>query len=118
MNTLRGRIGISIVSLNSALEGGGSSTPRPGRFTRCKETRNPLYRKIGGSPESVYNARENLSPTGIRFPDRPAHSEFYTDYIIPFHTKIRHMVTITPLSLLILPVNLAGYSTSYLPEKQ
>jgi hypothetical protein len=32
----------------SALEGGRCSTPRPGRFTPWKETRYPLYRRLGG----------------------------------------------------------------------
>jgi hypothetical protein len=61
---------------------------------------------------------ENLAPTGIRFPDRPAHSEFYTDYAMPSHRKRRQMATIMPLSLLLLPINLADYSTTSLPEKQ
>jgi hypothetical protein len=61
---------------------------------------------------------KNLAPTGIRFPDRPAHSEFYIDYAIPSHRKRGQMATIMPLSLLLLPVSLAGYSTTCLPEKQ
>ena len=35
------------LSLTSALDGGGWSTPRPGRFTPGKETRYPLYRRLG-----------------------------------------------------------------------
>ena len=31
------------------LEGGGWSTPRPGRFTTRKKTQYPLYRRLGGS---------------------------------------------------------------------
>jgi hypothetical protein len=38
----------STLSLTLALNGGGWSTPRPGHFTPGKETRYPLYRRLGG----------------------------------------------------------------------
>ena len=57
------------------LDGVGWSAPHPGRFTPGKETRYPLYRRLGGPPGPVWTGTENLSPTGIRSPDRPAHSE-------------------------------------------
>ena len=38
----------STLSLTSALDGGGSLTPRPGKFTSGKETRYPLCRRLGG----------------------------------------------------------------------
>ena len=38
----------STLSLTSALDGGGSTTPRPGSFTPGKQTRYPLYRMLGG----------------------------------------------------------------------
>jgi hypothetical protein len=91
------------LSLTSALEEGGSSTPRPDRFTPGKDTQSPLCRRLGGLPGPVWTVVENLSPTGIRFPDHPAHSEFYTDYAITSHRKRGHMVTIMPFSLLLLP---------------
>ena len=43
-----------------ALDEGGWSVTRPGRFTSGKETRYPLYRRLCG-PEGA----ENLPPTGI-----------------------------------------------------
>jgi hypothetical protein len=54
---------------------GGQSTPRTGRFTPEKETRYPLYRRLGG-PQGR-SGRENLAPlpTGIRSTDRPARSK-------------------------------------------
>ena len=61
----------STLSLTPVLDGGGWSTPRPGRFTPEKETRYPLYRWLGGPGMSA----ENLVPTGIWFPDRPRRSE-------------------------------------------
>jgi hypothetical protein len=36
---------------NLGANGGGWSTPRPGRFTPGKETRYPLYRRRGGSQD-------------------------------------------------------------------
>jgi hypothetical protein len=36
------------MALISALDGGGWSTPRPGRFTSGTETRCSLYRRLGG----------------------------------------------------------------------
>jgi hypothetical protein len=61
----------STLSLTLALDEGGWST-RPSRFTPGKETWYPLYRRLGGP---VWTAAENLDPTGIRSPDRPARSE-------------------------------------------
>jgi hypothetical protein len=39
----------STLSLTSAPDVDGWLSPRPGRFTPGKETRYPLYRKLGGS---------------------------------------------------------------------
>jgi hypothetical protein len=38
----------STLSLTLVLDEGGCSTPRPSRFTPGKETRYPLYRRLGG----------------------------------------------------------------------
>jgi hypothetical protein len=35
----------------------------------------PFYSMLGEYPGSVYTGTENLAPTGIRSPERPAHSE-------------------------------------------
>ena len=34
----------------------------------------PLYRRLDGPPGPVWTGAENLAPTGIRSPDRPARS--------------------------------------------
>ena len=39
-------------------------------------TRYPLYMEAGWAPRPVWTVAENLAPTGIRSPDRPARSEF------------------------------------------
>jgi hypothetical protein len=64
----------STLSLTLALDEGGWSTPRPGRFTPGKESRYPLYRRLGGDPGLVWTCAENLAPTRIRSQDRPARS--------------------------------------------
>ena len=60
----------------SALDGGGGwSTPRPGRFTPGERDPVPVVQEAGWAPGHVWTGAENLAPTGIRSPDRPARSE-------------------------------------------
>jgi hypothetical protein len=61
-------------SLNSALDGGGCSTPRSGRFTPGKVPV-PIVWEAGWAPGPVWMGAENLAPTGIRSPARPVYSE-------------------------------------------
>jgi hypothetical protein len=49
------------LSLTSALDRGGWSTPLPGRFTPGKETWYPSYRSLGG-PQSRFGRVRNISP--------------------------------------------------------
>ena len=51
----------STLSLISALDGGGWSTPRPGRFTPGKESRCSLYRRLGG-PRGRSGRMQKISP--------------------------------------------------------
>ena len=50
------------LSLTSALDVGGWSTPRPGRFTTGKKTRYALYRRLGG-PQGRFGRERETSPT-------------------------------------------------------
>ena len=52
----------------------GWSAPPPGRFTPGEDAV-PIVQEAGWAPEPVWNGAENLSPTGIRSPDRPARSK-------------------------------------------
>jgi hypothetical protein len=61
------------LSLTSALDGGGWSTPRPGRYTPGKDPV-PSVQEAGWTPGPVWTGAENLAPTGIRSPDCPARS--------------------------------------------
>ena len=62
----------STLSLTLALDWGGWSTPRPGRFTRRKETWYPLYRRLSGPQGRSGRVRKISLPTGIQSPDCPA----------------------------------------------
>ena len=64
----------STLPSTSALDGGRWSTPRPGRFTPGKDPI-PIVKEAGWAPRPVLSSAENLAPTGIRFPARPARSE-------------------------------------------
>jgi hypothetical protein len=52
---------------------GVSVTPQP-LFTPGKEPV-PIVQEAGWAPGPVWTGAENLAPTGIRSPDRPARSE-------------------------------------------
>jgi hypothetical protein len=74
----------STLSLTSALDRGGWSTPRPGRFTPGKEP-------AGWPSEPVWTGTENLDSTGIRSPDRSARSESLYRLSYPGSGLIRPM---------------------------
>ena len=61
-------------SKTSALEGSEWSAARPDRTLPPAKTRYPLYRRLCG-PQGWSGWAENLAPTGIRSPDRPAHNQ-------------------------------------------
>ena len=64
----------STVSLTSELDGGGWSTPIPGRLYNGKDLV-LIVLEAGWSSEPLWIGAENLAPTGIRSPDLPARSE-------------------------------------------
>ena len=81
-------IGSSILSLSSAVGGGGWLTPRPGRFTPAKETRYPLYRRLGG-PQGRSGRMQNISlPAGLDPRTVQPVASRYTDWAIPAHLLI------------------------------
>jgi hypothetical protein len=55
----------STLSLTSALDGGGWLTPRPDRFTSGKDTRYPLYRRLGGAQGYSGRLRKISLPPGF-----------------------------------------------------
>ena len=74
MKTWRGSRVQLTFSLTSALNEGGWSTPRPGRFTPEKDTPYLSCRRLVGTRAGMHGT-ENLAPTGIRSPYRPARRE-------------------------------------------
>jgi hypothetical protein len=61
--------------MTSALEGGGWSTPLPGRFTPGKDPV-PIAQEAGWAPGLFWMCATNLAPlTGIRSLDPPARSQ-------------------------------------------
>jgi hypothetical protein len=70
----------------SALNGGGWSTPRPGRFTPGKQTRYPLNRRLVGLQTRSGRVRK-ISPSPPGFAPRTVQpvASRYTDYAIPAH---------------------------------
>ena len=62
------------LSLTSALGGDEWSSPSPGSFTPGKDPV-PIVWEAGWATEPVWTGAKYLAPTGIRSPNRPAHSE-------------------------------------------
>jgi hypothetical protein len=52
----------------------GYQSHAPGRFTPGKDPV-PIVQEAGWAPEPVWTGAENLSHTGIRYPDSPGRSE-------------------------------------------
>jgi hypothetical protein len=71
----RGGVEVSLYSFSTSAVGeGGCSAPRPGRFTPGKDPV-PIVQEAGWAPGPVWTCANNLAPTGIRSPDRPACSQ-------------------------------------------
>jgi len=61
--------------MTTALEGGEGSASRPGRSLPPGKDPVPIVQEAGWAPGPIWTDVENLAPTGIRFPDRPARSQ-------------------------------------------
>ena len=115
----------------------GGQHHAPAAFPRGMTTRYPLHRRLGGHQEKVWTGAENLTSTGIRFPDeikedklinsvkgsstRQTNSKSYGQ-IIPsllctpnFHLRIYH-ITPAPIPLERNPLysHIFGYLNSQL----
>jgi hypothetical protein len=55
--------------------GVGGQCQAPAVLPPGKESRYPLYKRLGGAPGPVWVGAENFAPIGFRFPDRPARGE-------------------------------------------
>jgi len=66
--------------MTSALEGGEGSASRPGRTLPPEKEPVPIVQEARWSSGPVWTGAENLAPTGIRSPDRPAHRQSQIDH--------------------------------------
>ena len=87
MKAHRGKRYCSTLSLTSALDGGGWSTPCPGRFTPGKESRHPLYRRVGEAQGRSGRVRKISPPPGSDSRTVQPAANRYTDYAIPAHKE-------------------------------
>ena len=72
---------------------GVSLTPRP-LFTPGKDPV-PIVQEAGWAPGQVWTGAENLAPTGIRSPDRPARNQSLYRLRYPAHVLGRPQVQIS-----------------------
>ena len=90
----RGSRGIALLIHNHGTRRGWgvSVTPRP-LFTSGKDTV-PIIQEAGWAPGPVWTGEENLAPTGIPSPDRPARSQslYRLSYPGP-HSYYRTVIT-------------------------
>jgi hypothetical protein len=77
----------STLSLTSALDEGGCSSPRPGRFTPGKQTRYPLYRGLGGPQGRSGRVLKISPPPGFDPRTVQPVASHYTDCATPAHDK-------------------------------
>jgi len=71
--------------MNTALDGGEGSALRPGRSLHPEKDPVPIVQEAGWAPGPVWTGAENLAPTGIRSPDRTAHSQSLYRLSYPAH---------------------------------
>ena len=79
----RGSRCIALLFHDHATRRGEGSASRPGRSLPRGESRYPLYRRLGGPQGRSGQVRKISHPTGIRSPDRPAHSQTLYRLLLP-----------------------------------
>ena len=81
-------------------ESGASVTPRP-LFTPGKD-QVPIVQEAGWVPGPVWTGSENLAPTGIRSPGRPARSQSLYQLRYPTHVETSRSVVICEINVHLL----------------
>ena len=88
----RGRRDIALLFLDHGTRRGGEgSTSRSGRSLPPGKDTVRIVQEAWWSPGPVWTGAENLAPTGIRFPDRPAHSQSLYRLCYPAHWWISEL---------------------------
>ena len=67
---------------------GEGSASRPGRSLSLGKDPAPIVQEAGWTPGPVWTGAENLAPTGIRSPDRPARSQSLYRLSYPAHVSV------------------------------
>ena len=94
------------------LDGGGWSTPRPGRFTLGKVTRDPLCRRMGGPQgRSGRVWKISLPPTFDPQTIQPVACR-YTDWAVPAHFLNSKISALPPQTAFVCPSTLTTTSVS------
>jgi hypothetical protein len=72
-----------------ALDEGERSASHPGRSLLPGKDPVPIVQEAGWAPGPVWTGAENLAPTGIRSPDRPARSQslYRLCYLAHIHVR-------------------------------
>jgi hypothetical protein len=112
-------VGLYIVLLVPTFEvnGGRWSTPYSDHFTFGKEFRYILYRRLGVPWGQSWRCTENLSPTGIRTPDRSTRTELL--YRLRYPGRVIEFVLVQimnrnryPVCFIIKTLKSTGYYTT------
>jgi hypothetical protein len=74
-------------SKTSALDGGEGSAARLGRTLPPRKDPVPIVQEAGWAPGPVWTGAQNLAPTGIGSPDRPARSQSLYRLSYPAHIQ-------------------------------
>jgi len=74
------------------LEGARGQPHAPPYFTPGKDPV-PIVQKVERAPAPFWAGAENLAPTGIRFPDRPAHIQSLYRLRYPVHSYFTRITT-------------------------
>ena len=103
-----------ILSLTSALDGGGWSTPRLCRLTPGKETRYTLNRRLGGAQGRSERVQKISPLTRIRSPDRPARSKslYRLSYAGPQRLKSTFFLSLICLQHMLLRTQVIQFDES------
>ena len=91
-------------SLTSALGGGGWSAPRPD-LTSGRETRYPVYRKLGGPQGRSEQVRKISPPPGFDPRAVQPVENRYTNYVFPAHI----FLTVTVNKIMVSSVGIVFY---------
>jgi hypothetical protein len=74
--------------MTTVIVGGEGSASSPGRSLPPEKDPVPIVQEAGWAPGPVWTGAENLAPTGIRSPDRPARSQSLYRLRYPTHDQL------------------------------